>query len=282
VTSTNIDLVRNLIEENIHITYEQIEAELSLNPNSIHEIIHIHLKMRKITSRWVPYELTDAQKERRVNFCKENLAKFNSGKWQICDIVTGDESWVYYRAIGNKETNKAWVARGETPQTVQKRNHFEPKSLISIFFKSTGLIFVNCLESGKTITAKYYRDRCLKPTFKKVMEERPNSGLKNIKILHDNAKSHVAKIVETYLNNEGITIIDHPPYSPDLAPCDFWLFSILKQSLDTHRCVESLKKQITEVLESIPKEEYLKTFQKYLERMQLCIDNHGEYFEHLI
>ena len=40
--------------------------------------------------------------------------------------------------------------------------------------------------------------------------------------------------------------------------------------------------QITEHLENIPKEKYLKIFQKYLERMQLCINNRGDYIEHLI
>ena len=40
--------------------------------------------------------------------------------------------------------------------------------------------------------------------------------------------------------------------------------------------------QIKEHLRIIPKEEYLKTFQKYLERMQLCINNRGDYIEHLI
>lgn len=226
--------------------------------------------------------MTDAQKEKRVKFCEENLSKFNSGKWRICDIITGDESYVYYRAIGHKQSNMSWVAEGEAPPTIQKRNQNEPKSMFTVFFRSTGVVFVDCLESGKTICAKYYRDHCLKPTIKKVMEERTNSGVKNMKILHDNAKPHIAKIVKTYLENEGITIIDHPPYSPDLAPCDFWLFSKLKQSLDSHSDVESLKNQITEILETIPKEEYLKTFKKYLERMQLCINNRGDYFEHLI
>ena len=93
-------------------------------------------------------------------------------------------------------------------------------------------MLIDCLESGKTVTAKYYRDNCLKPSLEKVREERPTSGTKNMKILHDNAKPHVAKIVKDYLNNEGLTIIDHPPYSPDLAPCDFWLFSKLKLGLD--------------------------------------------------
>jgi len=55
VTTANINLVRSLIKDDIHITYDQIEAELSLGRGSIQEIIHVHLKMKKIVSRWVPY-----------------------------------------------------------------------------------------------------------------------------------------------------------------------------------------------------------------------------------
>ena len=164
-------------------------AQLSLSKCSIHEIIHGHLKMRKITSSWVPYVLNDAQKKKRVKFCKENLERFNSGKWRICDITTADESWIYYRAIGHKQSNMAWVGEGESPPAIQKRNLYEPKSMFTVFFKSTGVVLIDCLESGKTVTAKYYRDNCLKPALEKVMEERPNSGMKNMKILHATSKT---------------------------------------------------------------------------------------------
>ena len=108
------------------------------------------------------------------------------------------------------------------------------------------------------------------------------SGTTSFKILHDNAKVHVAKKVKTYLEEEGLTTIRHPPYSPDLAPCDFWLFDYIKRNLTDHTSAKSLKKQITEILMSISKDEYRKTFEMYLERMKLCIENHGEYFEHLM
>ena len=212
----------------------------------------------------------------------ENLERFNSGKWRICYIITADESWVYYRAIGHKQSNMAWVGEGESPPAIQKRNRYEPKSMFTTFFKSTGVVLIDCLESGKTVATKYYRDNCLKSALEKVREERPTSGSKNIKFLHDNAKPHVAKIVKKYLNNEGLTIIDHPLYSPDLALCDFRLFSRLKHGLESHPDVESLKSQITEHLENIPKDESLKTFHTYLERMQLCKTNREKYFEHLI
>jgi transposase len=51
VTPSNIESVRCLIEGNVHISYKQIEAELSLSPPSINIIIHSHLKLRKIASR---------------------------------------------------------------------------------------------------------------------------------------------------------------------------------------------------------------------------------------
>ena len=102
-----------------------------------------------------------------------------------------------------------------------------------------------------------------------------------MKFHHDNARPHVAKSVKSYLEQQELTVIRHPPYSPDLAPCDFWLFDLIKRNLSDATDVKDLNRQITAILQNIPKEEYLKTFNKWLERMQLCIDNQGDYFEHL-
>lgn len=47
-------------------------------------------------------------------------------------------------------------------------------------------------------------------------------------LLHDNAPSHKVLIVREFLDKKSIITLDHPPYSPDLSPCDFWLFPKLK------------------------------------------------------
>ncbi|KAM0736815.1 Mariner Mos1 transposase [Formica fusca] len=48
-------------------------------------------------------------------------------------------------------------------------------------------------------------------------------------ILHqDNAPSHTALIVREFIGRNNITVMDHPPYSPDLGPCDFFLFPKIK------------------------------------------------------
>jgi hypothetical protein len=74
----------------------------------------------------------------------------------------------------------------------------------------------------------------------------------------------------------------HPPYRPDLAPSDFCLFSCLKRSLDTYPDATSLEKAIAKELNSIPLQEYQKTCKKWIERMKLCNEHRGDYFEHLL
>jgi hypothetical protein len=66
-TKQNIDQVRQLIDENPHISYNQIEAGALINKCIIREIIHSHLKIRKIISRWVPHYLTEKNRQDRVN-----------------------------------------------------------------------------------------------------------------------------------------------------------------------------------------------------------------------
>ena len=83
-----------------------------------------------------------------------------------------------------------------------------------------------------------------------------------MKFHHDNARLHVHSSVIRFLEREKFIIIDHPSYSPDLAPSDFWLNDNIKKRLDDHASIENLKRQITEIVSAIRKSEYLKTFEK--------------------
>ena len=88
--------------------------------------------------------------------------------------------------------------------------------------------------------------------------------------------------MSNYLEAEGLTIIPHPPNSPYLSPYDFWLFDLIKENLTDQSDSESLYDAVTDFMYSLNKEEYRKTFEKWIGRMQLCVDNHGDYFKHLI
>jgi len=195
----NIEIVRVLIEGNPHISYHQLIAETSYSQGTINRIIHDHLHLRKITSRWVPHDLTEQQKAIRVQVCQENLDKFKEGKWRICDIMTGDESWIWHRQILKRQSNATWVGQGDPPRTIIRRHQFEPKSMLTVFFESTGPVLIDLLDKGETINHEYYVEKVLKPALRAVRQQRPTSGTTNFKILHDNAKPHVAKKVKEYL-----------------------------------------------------------------------------------
>ena len=76
--------------------------------------------------------------------------------------------------------------------------------------------------------------------------------------------------------------MEHAPYSPDHTLSDLWLFDYTKKRLSAQPDAKSLFDQISEIVYSIPKNEYKKTFEKWKERMELCVKYKGNYFEHLI
>ena len=75
----------------------------------------------------------------------------------------------------------------------------------------------------------------------------------------------------------GIKTVPHTPYSPDLAPCDFWLFPKLKGC--RYVTIEEMKEAETKVIDTLTEEDFHGAFQKLLERYIKCIAAGGDYFE---
>ena len=79
----------------------------------------------------------------------------------------------------------------------------------------------------------------------------------------------------------GIKTVPQPPYSPDLAPCNFWLFPNLKEKLRgcRYETNEEMKEAVTKVIDMLTQEDFHGAFQKLLERYNKCIAAGGDYFE---
>ena len=118
--------------------------------------------------------------------------------------------------------------------------------------------------------------------FDNIRRQRPKPGLHAIKMHHDNARVHQTKDIQIFLPEQGVMVMAHPLYSSDLAPSNFWLFGYLKRQLDSYSDSKSLQQAVTKAIRVISQDEYRKTFNKWIERVQLCIANKGEYFEHLM
>ena len=75
----------------------------------------------------------------------------------------------------------------------------------------------------------------------------------------------------------GIKTVPHPPYSPDLVPCDFWLFPKLRGYC--YEIIEEMKEAVTKVIDTLTQEDFHGAFQKLLEWYNKCIAGGGDYFE---
>ena len=75
----------------------------------------------------------------------------------------------------------------------------------------------------------------------------------------------------------GIKTVPHPPYNPDLALCDFWLFPKLRGC--RYETIEEMKEAVTKVINMLTLEEFHAAFQKLFERYNKYIAAGGDYFE---
>jgi histone-lysine N-methyltransferase SETMAR len=81
-TGANIERVLQIIDDNSHSTFDDIVAQTSLGRGTVQEIVYDSLGLKKLTSRWIPHDLTDKNRKDRVDACRENLAnlkKANGG-----------------------------------------------------------------------------------------------------------------------------------------------------------------------------------------------------------
>ena len=122
-----------------------------------------------------------------------------------------------------------------------------------------------------------YKNSVLKKVKEFYNKKRPNKGRSGVHLLHDNASSHKCEVVKSFLASEKVNVLNHPgwhpPYSPDLCPCDFFLFPRLKKMLSENKYTSrsSLGSVIYQCLQQIPKEDYLSVFCDWVKRLQKCV-----------
>ena len=114
--------------------------------------------------------------------------------------------------------------------------------------------------------------------FKGVQEEIPSEEARTLQIGSVALPPVYNSILVTdYLTKKGIKTVPQPPYSPDLAPCDFCLFPKLRGY--RYEIIEEMKEAVTKVIDTLTQEDFHGAFQKLLERYNKCIAAGGDYFE---
>ncbi len=102
--------------------------------------------------------------------------------------------------------------------------------MITVFWDCEGVILISYLPKGETINADYYIAQ-LDLLHVALKKKRPGKVHKRILLQHDNARLHTAQCTLAHIREKKWELLPHPPYSPDLAPSDFFLFGPVKDAL---------------------------------------------------
>ena len=223
--------------------------------------------------RWIPHELSDFDKARRRDTCT-SLISINNNHPFLANLITGDEKWVMYSNVTRKPQ---WVDKAEQPQPVPKPDPHGKKILLSCWWSRHGMEYWELLPPGVTITAPVYCDQLRK--LKAKLERRRGQQAK-IVFLHDNARPHVARDTQREIASYGWMVLPHPPYSPDIAPSDYHLFSALQRFLDgqTFSDEAELKSALTRFFKSQPPSFWEQGIDALPDRWQQVVDADGAYF----
>ena len=283
-TPENISAIEKLVLNGKHITYRQIQYELGISNDVIQFILHEILHLTKVCARWIPHLLKPEQKVARIDWCKKMKSKFKKGTSPLVSkVITGDETWIYHYDPESKEQSRQWTPIGEPPPQKVRKSQYSKKQMYAIFFDPKGIRAVVALESGKTVSSEWYTTSCLPELIQNVHKMRPEDGTRGLLLHHDNASSHKALKTRKFIEETGFEELSHPPYSPDLAPCDFWLFPRIKKKLKgrVFSSNDEVRSALSEALEDIRENEFAEAFDSWFCRMDKCIKAGGEYFEQL-
>jgi hypothetical protein len=170
-----------------------------------------------------------------------------------------------------------WLPQGEKAPTRARSIISTPSVMIIIFWLRLGLPVIDTLPAGEKFTARYFSDNIVP----QIAEQRPSDARQNRGrkfVVHmDNATPHRAKLTKPGFKTQRRCEADHPPYSPDFAPSDFYLFGRLKGKWqEANSSLQRIFWRGSRLTNAISREELESSFQEWERRLGKCIRIDGE------
>lgn len=270
--------LETLLNEDASQTQTELAESLGVTQPAICHRLKAMGMIRKV-GNWVPYQLKQRDVERRFFTC-EQLLQRQKRKGFLHRIVTGDEKWVHY---DNPKRRATYGYPGHASSSTGKPNIHGEKIMLCIWWDQLGVIYYELLKPNETITGALYRTQLMRLS-RALREKRPQYEERHDKVIlqHDNARPHVAQVVKTYLETLRWEVLPHPPYSPDIAPSDYYLFRSMTHGLAEQHFsnYNEVKQWIDSWIAEKSTEFFRRGIRNLPERWEKVVASDGQYFEH--
>ena len=151
--------------------------------------------------------------------------------------------------------------------------------MLCIWWNFRGVIHFELLPTNQTVTSEVYFHQLDRLNQSLIQKEPTLIKRKFVILQHDNARPHIAGITIEKLKQFGWEVLPHPPYSPDIAPSDYYLFRSLQNFLNGKKFhnEEALKSNISNFFQSKPKEFYKRGINALPKRWTEVVEKDGLY-----
>ena len=275
IVSEKKEKLKELVALERKITQMELSQRLNVCKRTVQLLLE-QLGIRKLCSRFVPRFLTAEMMDRRQTACENNLRLLEEiGPRLLANIVTEDETPLSLYIPYSKRESKEWILPGEKPPKVLRSGTCHRKCvMLSVFWDSKGVVKADFTEG--IINSEYYIN-----LVNEVRGLRRKSRHQDLYLLHDNAPVHTSHRTQQAIAKSGFVLMDHPPYSPDIAPSDFWLFNHLKKHLRGQRfdSKEELKENVEKFLSEKGPYFFEMGFKTMVDRWKKCVSVRGNYVE---
>jgi histone-lysine N-methyltransferase SETMAR len=282
-TDETVESVQDMILKDRRLTVRHIAECLKLSTGTTHHIISENLGYNKVCARWVPRMLTADMKRVRLQTSRDNLDLYRADPAKFHRrYVTMDETWAHHFDPETKQQGMQWKHPTSPPLVKFRRTASAGKVMASVFWDSEGVLMIDYLQKGKTVTGVYYAE-LIRKLREEIKKKRRGKLAQRVLLHHDNAPAHTSHIAMAAIHECGFELLCHPPYSPDLAPSDFHLFRLLKDSLrgQVFESDEVVIQAINDWVEGQEQTLFLEGVNGLEHRWEKCVELRGDYVEKL-
>lgn len=268
------DALTSVVESDPRLTSRELAEKFKCDQSTIIRHLHQIGKSNK-AGIWVPHQLSHENLLQRISICTSLLAREKSNSF-LNRIVTGDEKCVLYV---NAERKNQWLSPGQKPIPTPKAGLHPKKVMLSVWWDMEGVVYFELLDMNQGITADIYCEQ-LDRLKSALTTKRPALiNRKGVILQQDNARPHTAKVTRQKVMEFGWEILPHPPYSPDIAPSDYYLFKSLEHFLrgKEFKDKNEIQTSLSDFFLSKPKQLYQNGIESLVKRWHEVIENDGNY-----
>ncbi len=238
----------------------ELSVQFGLALSTIHRALKVKLKLKKHPCIWQPHELSAANKTHQLQVARQLLAQMRRQPCWASRVIMANETWVFAYEPTRKQQSATWLAAGDPRHSKVRKELSVWKVMLIVFWDLQGIIHREFVPQGETMDSPMYR-QALRNLCGSMHCKKPNlwhNHRHQFWLQHDGGGPHRVCIILDYCHDKDIQLVPHPPYSPDIALSDFFLFAHLKRHM-WGRCFQDLdvlRTTINQELGAIPAHEF--------------------------